>query len=95
MCYDRLGKSTNVLVTIDGNPFEIRIGKPQNTNTEPCCSPIPLVHSFQDFRKCFFLLTINCHVHITVSIFKGLKRPVREVRTFTSNPDLEYMDFTA
>jgi hypothetical protein len=26
MLLDRVGKSTNVLVTIDGNPFEIRIG---------------------------------------------------------------------
>jgi len=32
MRLDRLGKSTNVLVTIDGEPFEIRTGNPPEYN---------------------------------------------------------------
>jgi hypothetical protein len=78
MRLDRLGNSTNVLVTIAGNLFGIRIGNPQTTNTEPCCCSSPMGRSFQDFRKCILHLAINCPVHITISIFRGLKRPVRE-----------------
>ena len=55
MRIDRFSKSMKVLVTLAGNPFEIRIRNPQTTNREPCCSFSPLGQRFQDFGKCILL----------------------------------------
>jgi len=77
MRLDRLGKSTNVLVTKDGNPFEIRVGNPRLQIQNLAAVPASRVTATRTSESAFYIwqLTVPC---ILVSIFRGLKRPVRQ-----------------